>query len=387
LATASSNKSGPVTITATYGSISGNTQFMVAVNLPKTGQTTSYATGDDGNLQKGVAWPSPRFADNGDGTVTDNLTGLIWLKNANCFGTRTWTQALSDANNLASGSCGLTDGSSAGNWRLPNVNELRSLINHYGQANISTWLNGQGFINVQDWFYWSSTTVAYNLYNARNVNYGGELLESLKVNYYYVWPVRTVNGVVPANVSKTGQATCYDVSGNAIPCAGTGQDGDLQKGVTWPSPRFIDNGDSTVTDNLTGLMWLKDANCIATQYPSFDTGGTAGDGLVSWQNSLDFVVGINNGTYSKCGVGYNDWRLPNVNELPSLINAEQSNNSTWLNGQGFINVQLAYWSSTTSAANSGSNAWYIFIDGAPGSMFVGSKTTGIMAVWPVRAGQ
>ena len=54
--------------------------------VPKTGQTTSYATGDDGELEKGVAWPNPRFTDNNNGTVTDNLTGLIWLKHANCFG-------------------------------------------------------------------------------------------------------------------------------------------------------------------------------------------------------------------------------------------------------------------------------------------------------------
>jgi hypothetical protein len=51
--------------------------------VQKTGQTTSYATGDEGGLQKGVSWPSPRFTDNGDGTVTDNLTELIWLQNAN----------------------------------------------------------------------------------------------------------------------------------------------------------------------------------------------------------------------------------------------------------------------------------------------------------------
>ena len=51
--------------------------------VEKTGQTTSYATGDDGDLEKGLAWPNPRFTDNEDGTVTDNLTGLIWLKNAN----------------------------------------------------------------------------------------------------------------------------------------------------------------------------------------------------------------------------------------------------------------------------------------------------------------
>ena len=51
--------------------------------VAKTGQTTSYATGDDGDFEKGVAWPSPRFTDNDDGTVCDHLTGLMWAKNAN----------------------------------------------------------------------------------------------------------------------------------------------------------------------------------------------------------------------------------------------------------------------------------------------------------------
>ena len=50
--------------------------------VPKTGQTVMYRSQDDGDLQKGVAIPSPRFVDNGDETVTDNLTGLVWLKNA-----------------------------------------------------------------------------------------------------------------------------------------------------------------------------------------------------------------------------------------------------------------------------------------------------------------
>ena len=84
-------------------------------------------TGQDGEYQAGVS-VDPRFTDNGDGTVTDNLTGLIWLKDADCFGSRNWTNALSDANTLADGSCGLTDGSVAGDWRLPNVRELQSLI-------------------------------------------------------------------------------------------------------------------------------------------------------------------------------------------------------------------------------------------------------------------
>ena len=54
--------------------------------VPKTGQTASSVPKDDGALKKGVAWPTPRFTDNGNGTVTDNLTKLIWMKNANFFG-------------------------------------------------------------------------------------------------------------------------------------------------------------------------------------------------------------------------------------------------------------------------------------------------------------
>jgi hypothetical protein len=121
------------------------------VPVTKTGQTTSYAAGDDGDLEKGVAWPDPRFTDHGDGTVTDNLTGLIWLKNANCFGRRTWNQALSECNNLANGSCGLTDGSSAGDWRLPNVRELQSLVDYsrYDPALPA----GHPFSNVQSTYY------------------------------------------------------------------------------------------------------------------------------------------------------------------------------------------------------------------------------------------
>jgi hypothetical protein len=104
--------------------------------VPKTGQMQSYAAGDDGALQKGVAWPTLRFTDHNNGTVTDNLTGLIWLKNANAFGLRTWTQAMSDANGLASGAAGLSDGSMAGDWRLPNVRELQSLVD-YGHVGVA----------------------------------------------------------------------------------------------------------------------------------------------------------------------------------------------------------------------------------------------------------
>ena len=67
--------------------------------VPKTGQTDPYGLiGTDGALQKGVAWPTPRFIDNLNGTVTDKLTGLTWLKNANAFGLKNWADALTTAN-------------------------------------------------------------------------------------------------------------------------------------------------------------------------------------------------------------------------------------------------------------------------------------------------
>ena len=101
---------------------------VAAVQLPKTGQTIKYLTGDDGDLQKGAAWPDPRFTDNNDGTVTDKLTGLVWLKDASCIGKKGWPDALAASNSLASGLCGLSDNSKAGEWRMPNINELNSLV-------------------------------------------------------------------------------------------------------------------------------------------------------------------------------------------------------------------------------------------------------------------
>ena len=59
---------------------------------------------------------------------------------------------------------------------------------------------------------------------------------------------------IPAPIPKTGQTQCRGLQlGNLIDCAGTGQDGEYQAGVS-VDPRFTDNGDGTVTDNLTGLI-------------------------------------------------------------------------------------------------------------------------------------
>jgi hypothetical protein len=171
-----------------------------SASVPKTGQTTSYGTRDDGALEKGVAWPTPRFTDNGNGTVTDNLTKLIWTKNANAFGLKTWGDALSAANTLASGIAGLTDGSKAGDWRLPNRRELLSLVDdgRYNPALPNTlgtgqWTEGNPFQGVQAATYWSSSTAADCPSNPWLVNfYDGSVYYLPKGTYsdYYVWCVR-----------------------------------------------------------------------------------------------------------------------------------------------------------------------------------------------------
>ncbi|MFX0201171.1 MAG: DUF1566 domain-containing protein [Candidatus Hodarchaeota archaeon] len=151
------------------------------VPVAKTGQTTSYAAGDDGDLEKGVAWPVLRFTDHGDGTLTDNLTGLMWTKDANMYGGRTWAEALSDCEGCTAG--GYSD------WRLPNVRELRSLID-YGQYNPAL-PAGHPFSNVRWSSYWSSTTLANMSSFAWCVNLKNGNVGSANKGYVvaYVWCV------------------------------------------------------------------------------------------------------------------------------------------------------------------------------------------------------
>jgi len=110
--------------------------------------------------------PDPRFMDNKDGTVTDNLTGLIWLKNTKCFGLMDWEGARLAAKHLKNGDCGpdpaliLSDGSSAGHWRLPTMRELCTLID-YSKRNPAL-SNGHMFSDFSPGYYWSATTFDYH---------------------------------------------------------------------------------------------------------------------------------------------------------------------------------------------------------------------------------
>ncbi len=204
------------------------------------------------------------------------------------------------------------------------------------------------------------------------------------------WGVQTGSGVLaggpPAPVGETGQVTCYNASGTVIPCAGTGQDGDLRPGVAWPSPRFTDNANGTVTDNLTGLIWLRDASCA-------DLAGTDTSGRGNWTTALSAAAALASGT---CGLSdgsvAGDWRLPSRFELESLLDLEYyspalsnaAGTAKWTEGDAFSGVQSHYFWSSSSYAGSPSDAWAVGL--SIGNVNYYGKT-GSYYVWPVRGGQ
>jgi len=125
------------------------------------------------------------------------------------------------------------------------------------------------------------------------------------------------------------------------------------------------------------------ANCMATNYPGFDSDDTAGDGMVTWQHSLDFVSGINDQTnpFPLCGTGKTDWRFPNVKELQSLIDYSQYSPAL-PSGHPFANVQFLHWSATTIATDKG-NAWSVIMFNG---FVLGWEKSDYHYVWPVRGG-
>jgi hypothetical protein len=144
-----------------------------------------------------------RFVDCGNGTVTDTQTGLIWLKNLSCFSSMDYATANNEAAKLHSGQCGLTDGSVAGNWRLPTRNEWAALLKAscyapglptlpdktgfgcYDTSPANQWATG-----VQSNIYWSSTTSADSLAGWFASLSDGYVDYVAKINGYLVWPVR-----------------------------------------------------------------------------------------------------------------------------------------------------------------------------------------------------
>jgi len=178
---AAGNIKDGVTIFGFAGTVSAGSGH----ELPDTGQEVSYTDtfGEDSDYQPAGSQPS--YTDNGDGTITDNRTGLMWAKDGNgagCYsgGTRTWEQALSFAEGLTF--------ATYSDWRLPNVKELQSIVD-YGEYDPS--INTTYFPNTYPGYYWSATTYVGDTSYAWDVHFGvGSVGYNAKTSYIYVRCVR-----------------------------------------------------------------------------------------------------------------------------------------------------------------------------------------------------
>ena len=368
------------------------------VLLPASGQEQCFDSGgaaipcagtaQDGDLRPGLPWPQPRFrvtycsaagpcpsqAADCDGNpatdvVTDLLTGLDWPRDPQLVGLTTWEGALAAAAVLTL--CGHAD------WRLPNVNEAISLIRReeapydvppVGPKTSAAWLELQGFLPFA--ISWTSTTYTYNPTIAQAADFfHGDDSGEFKTATLNALPVRRGGGV--AAVPRTGQTTCWDANGQSEPCLGTGQDGELQTGVWWPVPRFSDQGDGTVFDRLTGLVWLEDTDCLGT---------------ASWSGALAAVADFQLHPSSYPCTDYvpsdRQWRLPTIVELRSLVDRSRHSPALPL-GHPFLGVPLYanFWSSTSCTHTlATSNAWILFVtNGISGGNVKGSTNS----IWPV----
>jgi hypothetical protein len=327
-----------------------------------------------------VVWAKPdsTYIDNGNGTVTDIETKLMWQ------------QATADKMNwyVAKPYCkdlrlaGYTD------WRLPTLDELKTLVDQSWGNNPT--INRTFFPGTVSAFYWASSTSAYYMNDSWGLSfYNGVIYKYNPLSSLYVRAVRggqsgsldnlvisplsrtvtmdagsitfgvsnTGTGIIPWKAAVTVGTDWLSISSGAggtdtgtITCAYTantstssrtgkiwvtayGDGTSTQKDVTvTQSTIYVDNGNGTVTDIETKLIWQQ-----ATAPNTYNR-----DQAISYCESLSFA-------------GYTDWRLPTLDELKTLVDSTQT--PPKINHTFFPDTRLdAYWSSTTDASNT-SFAW------------------------------
>ncbi|MCB1186881.1 DUF1566 domain-containing protein [bacterium] len=232
----------------------------------------------------------PSYTDNGDGTITDNNTGLMWVQTPNNLQKVTYAQTAGIAAGLNTG--GYTD------WRVPTIKELYSLIDFRGKTGMSA-ADGVPYIDTSyfdfiygdesqgerhiDAQYWSSTQYVSTTMDGAVTNFGVNFADGRIKGY----------GLTdPFNQPMRQFLRC--VRGNP------------QYGIN----QFTDNGDGTITDEATGLDWMQ------LDSGSFDA-GPRGDGTLNWQEALAWAENLE---YA----GHSDWRLPNAKELQSIVDYSRS---------------------------------------------------------------
>lgn len=327
-----------------------------AAELPRTGQRTCYddqgtavdhaGTGQDGDLQAGVVWPDPRFTDNGDGTITDRLTGLMWLQDGSCLGRLSWQGAMDIAGGEGDDVARLEschELAAYKDWLLPEIGQLEVLFDAE-EVSAGNWLNRHRFKNVQSAAYWSRTT-GPNPYRAWVFHFdSGEVRLAGKIDLNFSLLVRQ-------------------------PASREGEEAEPPTDRTAAVGRLVDNGDGTVTDQAAGLMWLKDGACL---------------GNASWLAGLQAIGDFNRdpAKYDCQGLKarYQDWSLPNRHELRSLIDHRRDLPALPA-GSPFLDPLSHYWTSTTAAARPAA-AFGLLL--GSGELFAVEKAE-VLGIWPVRS--
>ena len=243
----------------------------------------------------------PSYTDNGDKTVTDNNTGLMWQQTPESE-KMTYDEAVEYVENLELG--GYTD------WRLPTIKESFSLANMDGQLNASDISESVPYIDTEyfDFFYDEGRpyTGSYWTSSVTEMPAENEYEESEK-NYGFNW--------ADGHLKSYGDGYNIDgtSTGSSIPAGVRAVRG--EEGVFGVND-FVDNEDGTITDEATGLMWSQQDSGAVNDDASIrdESDENYGYGR-TWVDTLEWVQDMNEANY----LGYSDWRLPNAKELQSIV--------------------------------------------------------------------
>jgi len=232
----------------------------------------------------------PIYTDNRDGTISDNLTGLMWQKDPG--EKMTWEEAVAGAGsfNLA----GYTD------WRLPSIKELYSLIDFSGLDPSGYNGSTSGLVPFIDTDYFDfeygderageriiDSQFATSTIDVGDSDFGGGNL-MFGVNFADGRIKGYPTGARPGQTQGKTFFVLY-VRGNE----------------NYGKNNFVDSGNNTITDNATGLMWMKD---------------DSGKGM-TWEEALSYAE-------KKEFAAYTDWRLPSIKELQSIVDYTRAPGAT-----------------------------------------------------------
>ena len=220
---------------------------------------------------------------------------------------------------------------------MPNQTELMSIIDH--STDYPALEDGHPFIALNQ-HYWSSTTAPGVTKNAFSLDLNtAELLTNEKSQLLHMAPVRSLFPVSSRPRKETKRGGELAVQQEFVMKTAA----EFRNEVQWPpSPRFLDNGDGTILDVVTGIVWLADANCF---------------GKLEWKETFRALIKFNNKpqefTCEKYKESYSDWQMPSLEELADLINEKSENSAQWMNSQGAVNVQSGgdYWTSNETTFN------------------------------------